>query len=106
MYADGLQLYFPFSPEMTEVNEVHECLTQIKDGLASDFLQLNDAKTEVLIVAPDSSVSQVTSSTGSLGSNVRPKIRNLGLIFNQAMHLDELVKKTDSIVLFPSVKCY
>lgn len=75
-----------------EVNELHECLTQRTDWVASNFLQLKDAKTEVLIVAPDYSMSKVTSSIGSLGSNVRSKIRNLAVIFNQAMHLDKHVK--------------
>ena len=51
--------------------------------------QLNTDKTEVLIIASDSMAPKVAKSIGSLSSAVRSNLRNLGVIFDQAMHFDQ-----------------
>ena len=58
----------------------------------NSFLQLNTDKTEVLIIASDSIAPKVAKSIGSLSSAVRSNLRNLGVIFDQAMHFDQHVK--------------
>lgn len=92
-YADDIQLYFSFSPnDMLKLNILHECLSAIEDWMASNFLQLNAAKTEVLIIASDCVAARVADHMGSLKRNVRSDIRNLGVNFDQSMHLDKHVK--------------
>lgn len=58
----------------------------INDWMATNPLQLNSAKTDVLIIAQDASASNVAGRSGSDSANMRPKLRNLGVIFDHAMH--------------------
>lgn len=53
--------------------------------MANNFLQLNADKTKVLIIASDSIASKVAQSIGSFPSAVRSNLRNLGVIFDQAV---------------------
>ena len=79
-YADDIQLYFSFNPDSPDdfnlnFNILQECLSAIKNWLANNFLQLNEAKTEVLIVASDIIGAKVADCIGSLKTNVRPSLR-------------------------------
>lgn len=92
-YADDIQLHFSFKPDKIEsLSILHECLSAIEQWMASSFLQLNAAKTEVLIIASDNIASRVANHMGSLTGNIRPFLRNLGVFFDQSMHLDKHVK--------------
>ena len=86
-----------------KLSVLHNCLTAIKDWMSNNFLQLNTDKTEVLIIASDSIAPKVAKSIGSLSSAVRSNLRNLGVIFDQAMHFDQHVK-SDKYMFFPSTK--
>ena len=93
LYADDIQLYVSFNPEETnKVSVLLKCLSSIKDWMANNFLQLNEDKTEVLIVAPDTTASKVVQLLGSLSSAVQSKLRNLGVIFDHNMLLDQHIK--------------
>lgn len=72
MYADDIQLNYSFDLDSTEnLNTLHDCMFTSKDWLCNNFLQLNAAKTEVLIVAPEGTAYNIiTSCIGSLNSNV------------------------------------
>ena len=92
-YADDIQLYLSFEPDdLLKLNTLHACLLAIEDWMASNFLQLNAAKTEVLIIASDKVAEKVANHMGSLKGNLRSDIRNLGVNFDQTMHLDNHVK--------------
>ena len=60
--------------------------------MSKNLLQLNAAKTEVLIFAPDSVAARVQEHLGPLKTNIHPSVRNLGVHFDQSMHLDQHVK--------------
>ena len=69
VYADDIQLYCSFNPDCQDdfnlnFTVLNECLSAIKAWLANNFLQLNEAKTEVLIVASDPVVSRVLALSG------------------------------------------
>ena len=92
-YADDIQLHCSLKSDNPGIlNTLQECLLSIDSWLGNNFLQLNSNKTEVLIVAADQTASKVASFMGSLQANIRPHIRNLGVIFDQSMHLDNHVK--------------
>ena len=62
--------------------------------MSSNFLQFNEAKTEVLIIAPDSIIPKVKNIIGYLKDNVRSNIRNLGVNFDQcSLFILELILK-------------
>ena len=52
-YADDTQLYIAVSPDNLEpVDVLLNCILDIKSWMADNFLQLNQDKTEVLIIGP------------------------------------------------------
>lgn len=54
LYADDVQLYCSFKQtELHKLDNLIACLTAIKTWLNNNHLQLNCAKTETLIIAPD-----------------------------------------------------
>ena len=100
-YADDIQLYVSFKPDNPDkLSVLHNCLTAIKDWMSNNYLQLNTDKTEVLIIASDSIAPKVAKSIGSLSSAVRSNLRNLGVIFDQAMHFDQHIKSLTRTCFF------
>ena len=72
----------------------------VDSWLGSNFMQLNKNKTEVMIVAAEKTATKVASFMGSLKENIRPHLRNLGVIFDQSMHLDNHVKSLTRTCFF------
>ncbi len=53
-YADDTQLYIAVSPDDTGPSDtLFNCILDIKSWMAEDFSQLNQDKTEVLIIGPE-----------------------------------------------------
>ena len=65
-------------------------------------MQLNTKKTETLIVAAEKTATKVATFMGSLKDNIRPHLRNLGVIFDQTMQLDNHVKSLTRTCSFTS----
>ena len=100
-YADDIQLHCSFKPDKLDIlTTLHDCLSAINTWLGNNFLQLNAAKTEVLIVAADKTVKKVASFMGPLKDNIHPHLRNLGVIFDQSMHLENHVKSLTRTCFF------
>lgn len=64
----------------------------IEGWMANNCLQLNMAKTEVLVITPDNNLAKVREHLSPLKHNAHPRVRNLGVHFGQSMHLDNHVK--------------
>lgn len=99
LYADDVQLYCSFNDsEFYTLSRFLDCLTSIKKWLTANYLQLNANKTETLIIAPENKIPQIKQHLGSLGSTAKTSLRNLGVIFDQAMSLEahskQLVKNS------------
>lgn len=64
------------------------CFHELKVWFSSDFLKLNDSKTEVLLIGTNSILSRSCSfSLSTDGSSIFPsrQVRNLGVIFNSTL---------------------
>ena len=79
--ADDIQLYVSDDETI--------CLTALKVCMDNNFLQLNAAKTEILITASDTIALKVAQCIVALPSAVQSNLRNLGVIFDQGMHFDQ-----------------
>ena len=91
-YADDTQLYLPVKPNnLTELSRLSDCLTDIKSWMSTNFLQLNSNKTEILIIGPEHLHSQVASCLGPLSDKVKPVSRNLGVVFDSNLTLENHV---------------
>ena len=61
--------------------------------MSQNFLQLNNNKTEILIIGPETISNTIQQSLGPLASNVTKTAKNLGVFFDNHMNLEYHVKK-------------
>uniref|UniRef100_A0A3B3H962 Reverse transcriptase domain-containing protein n=1 Tax=Oryzias latipes TaxID=8090 RepID=A0A3B3H962_ORYLA len=94
-YADDTQLYIAVSPDDLEpVNTLLNCILDIKLWMAENFLQLNQDKTEVLIIGPEDKREMILPHF----HNFKPSqcVRNLGVLFDSELnfipHIKNVVK--------------
>uniref|UniRef100_A0A672YQT0 Reverse transcriptase domain-containing protein n=1 Tax=Sphaeramia orbicularis TaxID=375764 RepID=A0A672YQT0_9TELE len=89
LFADDIQIYCSFnSSEPHKLSSLINCLSELKQWLNDNSLQLNSSKTETLIIAPDSAIPGIKHHLGDLSSSVKTKLRNLGVNFDQDMSLE------------------
>ncbi len=95
-YADDTQLYTSFSikDSNTSVMSVSECIVDIKTWMKSNLLMLNDSKTEVVLLGTKQQLCKLSNLEISVGNaNIKPctKVRNLGVIFDNNMTMEDHV---------------
>ncbi len=90
-----LQLYISSQPgETHQIEKLMECIVDIKNWMANNFLLLNSEKTEVLIIGPKNHKSNnlehcLTLDGCSLDSS--SSVRNLGVLFDSNLSFDSHV---------------
>uniref|UniRef100_A0A669CZI7 Reverse transcriptase domain-containing protein n=1 Tax=Oreochromis niloticus TaxID=8128 RepID=A0A669CZI7_ORENI len=95
LFADDIQPYYSFKPaEAHKLSNLIDCLTNIKQWLNNNCLQLNPAKTETLIIASGSAIPDIKRRLGDLGSSQKHNLRNLGVIFDEAFSLEGHLNQT------------
>lgn len=81
LYADDVQLYCSFKQtELHKLDNLIACLTAIKTWLNNNHLQLNSAKTETLIIAPDMAIPLIKRHLGQLGLSAKPSLRSRAIV--------------------------
>ena len=83
-FADDSQLYLPLRSRDC-LQTLLECLKEINDWMGDNFLQLNNSKTEVIIVNPSKFKKPIFTDLGSLTSFLKPSAVNLGVIFDSEL---------------------
>ena len=107
LYADDTQIYDFCSPDDIQAlqNRVTVCISDVDKWMASNRLQLNAAKTEVLrmLQTVSNTSSQLSDPFSVYGDTVKPakSVRELGIISGQR-HVDEDSRVWDCIQLFCS----
>uniref|UniRef100_A0A672Y7R0 Reverse transcriptase domain-containing protein n=1 Tax=Sphaeramia orbicularis TaxID=375764 RepID=A0A672Y7R0_9TELE len=72
LFADDIQIYCSFkSSEPHKLSSLINCLSELKQWLNDNSLQLNSSKTETLIIAPDRQRPRKSSSEPSSGFRTR-----------------------------------
>ncbi len=103
IYADDSQLYNVFLPTEDGINaaksDLEACIKAIRQWMADNFLQLNDDKTEFLVIC---SRYQQRPQFGSLqigSTEVSESVcaRNIGVIFDNSMLQTQHVNKVTSL---------
>ncbi len=95
-YADDTQLYLSFQPDDPTVSaRISGCLADISAWMKEYHLQLNLAKTELLVFPATPNLQhdfsiQLCSSTNTPSSSVR----NLGVIFDDELTFKDHIAKT------------
>ena len=82
-YADDTQLYISVSANnLDPVNSLIQCITDISSWMSKNFLQLNQDKTEILLVGPKALRHKIQPLLTSLPVQPSEHVKNLGV------HLD------------------
>ena len=94
-YADDSQLYISFSENhSSELSRLDNCLSDIRSWMLSNKLKLNDSKTEVMHISsrfrPIHTIPLV--SVGDTSIDYIDELRNLGVIFDNHMTMDQHIK--------------
>ncbi len=95
-YVDDTQLYLSFQPDdPTVAARISGCLADISAWMKEHHLQLNLAKTELLVV-PATPTLQHDFSIQLCTSIITPStsVRNLGVIFDDQLTFKEHIAKT------------
>ena len=94
-YAGDTQLYISFKPEGSAaetdaVDALQTCIRDIRTWMVQDKLQLNDAKTEFLIIGTRAQLNKVTINdlqVGEIKVSAVFSVRNLGAWFDANMNM-------------------
>jgi len=94
-YADGTQLNLSFQPEdPTVAARISACLTDISGWLKDHHLQLNLAKTELLVVPVNPKLHQNFSiQLGSSSITPSRSARNLGVVFDEQLNFTDHIAR-------------
>ena len=96
-YADDTQIYITFrtsdniSEEMA-IQLVQSCIAEIKIWMLINKLEINDGRTEFLLIAPPYFRKTITTTHIKIRNDNVPSstsARNLGIVFDQHMNFEE-----------------
>ncbi len=80
----------------TSIKLISNCIADIGSWMQSNLLKLNESKTEVVLLGTKQQLSKLGNLEISVGNvNIKPcnKVRNLGVIFDSNMTMEEHVNK-------------
>uniref|UniRef100_A0A8C4X2X7 Reverse transcriptase domain-containing protein n=1 Tax=Erpetoichthys calabaricus TaxID=27687 RepID=A0A8C4X2X7_ERPCA len=92
LYADDCQIYFSLK-STDSTKPLLNCLSDIKDWLAVNFLHLNDSKTEVIVFSPDRKQT-LPLDLDFLPIPVTSSVSNLGIKMDMVLKMDAQVNST------------
>ena len=95
VYADDTQLYLSFKPdggaaEADAITALQDCISDIRTWMIKDKLQLNDTKTEFLIIGTSVQLNKISATEIQIGSakvSTVDSARNLGAWFDSNMNM-------------------
>ena len=96
-YADDTQLYISFAPGVNEeasFEKVEACIAEVRSWMASNYLKLNDDKTEFIVLGSNHHLQKVQKksvSVGGISVSSSSSVRNIGAIFDSQMKMDKQV---------------
>ncbi len=95
-YADDTQLYLSFHPDdLTITARISACLADISCRMKDHHLQLNPAKTELLVVSANPSFHHnFTFQLGSSTITPSKTARNLGVVIDDKLNFTDHITKT------------
>ena len=94
LYADDTQLYLPFQPDSDQSEEAMKrldaCVEDDRQWMETNFLKLNDIKTEFIIFGTPKNVGKVVEWTVDVGDAILPSgsVRNIGAMLNPTFNME------------------
>jgi hypothetical protein len=108
LYADDTQLYLPFNPlsqkdTRNTVINMQNCISEIKGWMQTNKLQLNDTKTEVLVVSSlynQKNVSFTHFQFGTCDIPISQVVRNIGCYLDSALTMEPHVQRVCQLCFY------
>ena len=97
-YADDTQIYITEKPHQEDVDAavetIEQCVAEIRSGVKTNSLKLNDSKTEVIVYGSGEQLKKFTLQSlrdGDCVVRVNDSVRNLGVQFDAEMTMESHV---------------
>lgn len=100
IYADDSQIYTSYDPKdvtdrVQAIQKIQNCITDIQNWMTRNKLKLNTDKTEFFVIGSAHTLKSQSGLTLNLGSSVikcANTVRNLGIVMDSTMSMNEQVK--------------
>ncbi len=100
-YADDTQLYISVSANhLNPVNDLIQCITEVKYWMAKNFLQLNEDKTEILFAGPKALRHQINSLLTPLSVKPCEHVKNLGVILDADLNFHKHISSISKTAFY------
>ena len=107
-YADDNQIYITFNPNALGESEsakklMEACITEIRSFMTSNYLKLNDDKTEFMLIGSNINLKKVSQTTVKIGDEIihpTDQARNIGVTFDCNLSLTKHIQKTTKAAWF------
>ena len=101
LYADDIQFWIHSTVEnfSATIERAQQCVYHVKDWLRKNFLNLNEDKTEVIVLGNRQLTSRIEVKTVKLGDTViqfSSKVRDLGLIVDSPLTFHDHISHVSS----------
>ena len=105
MYADDTQVYLSFShSDINNIIYVLElCIADLKTWMLHHFLELNNEKTEIVLIGSKHNLKLMSSISVSINGIVitsYDKVKNLGTVFDNEMSMQAFVSAKCQCALY------
>ena len=92
-YADDTQIYLPLRTDHPSgLDDLKDCLRDIKDWMSQNHLMLNDTKSEIMLFGNTTACNNIRSGLGTLSTLEKPHVRNLGVVFDSDLNFDRQIR--------------
>jgi len=104
-YADDTQVYLSFDPSKARAAgaKLDHCLADTRDWMATNFLELYDDKTELVLISHPKRLAKIHGfelAIGSIKVKPSPCAQNLGLYFDSSLSFKPFVQKSAARATF------
>ena len=100
-YADDTQLYISVEPDdYSAVNRLMECIADVNVWMAQNFLQLNQDKTEVLVIGERVERERLSAYLKTLALNTSYQAKSLGVIIDSDLNFEPQIRNTTRISFY------
>jgi len=92
MLMTSNNVYLPIKPDDDfSLDNLFTCLKEVKTWMTNNSLQLNENKTEVLLLGPAANNNSMKTQLGPLSNNLHNHAKNLGVHFYPLLQFDKHV---------------
>lgn len=99
--ADDTQLYISVSANhLNPVNDLIQCITEVKHWMVKNFLQLDEDKTEIFLAGPKALRHQINSLLNPLSVKPCDNVINVGVILDADLNFQKHISSISKTAFY------